>query len=261
MNKKMLVKSLVGLVLAAAVIPMFLYGGMAVQILVLAAVLLAAYEIASLPDQKPHWVMTLFLGAAIELMGHMPDTQFACAAALFLSILIVICLFHEPFVIDSAVYTYFISMILVLAMQAISRVYVSGLGGTVILYVGFACFICDTGAYFFGSFMGKHKMIPRVSPNKTWEGFVGGYLAGLAVSYVFGRYFCPALPGSLLLAGSIVLPAVGAVGDLAFSLIKRRYGIKDYGSLLPGHGGVLDRIDSLLFCLMVFNAMLIFWGF
>lgn len=67
MNKKMLVKSLVGLVLAAAVIPMFLYGGMAVQILVLAAVMLAAYEIASLPDQKPHWVMTLFLGQPLNL--------------------------------------------------------------------------------------------------------------------------------------------------------------------------------------------------
>ena len=261
MNKKMLIKSLVGLILAAAVIPMFLYGGIALQILVLAAVMLTAYETASLPDQKPHWIMTLFLGAAVELMSHMPDTQFACAAALFLCVLIIICLFHEPFTIDTAVYTYFISMIMVLAIQCINRLYSSGLGGMVMLFVGIACFVCDTGAYFFGSFLGRHKMIPRVSPNKTWEGFIGGYLAGLVISYLFGKFLCPALPQTLLLAGSVVLPAVGAVGDLAFSLIKRRYGIKDYGSLLPGHGGALDRIDSLLFCLMVFNAMLVFWGF
>ena len=104
-------------------------------------------------------------------------------------------------------------------------------------------------------------MAPLISPNKTWEGAIGGYLAGAVGSYLWGRYLCPEFPAELVLCGALILPAVGEIGDLAFSSIKRRFEIKDFGSLLPGHGGVLDRVDSLLFCLMVFNGLILLWGF
>ena len=120
--------------------------------------------------------------------------------------------------------------------------------------------ISDMCAYFVGRAFGKHKLAPSVSPNKTWEGAAGGYLTGVIGSYVFARYFCGNYPESLILAAALILPAIGEIGDLAFSAIKRRFGIKDFGSLLPGHGGVLDRVDSLLFCLMVMKGLISFWG-
>ena len=127
------------------------------------------------------------------------------------------------------------------------------------LYVALATYMCDTGAYFFGVFFGKHKLIPRVSPNKTWEGSIGGYAVGAVISFVFGFFLIKDLPVSLLAVGSLTLPILAQLGDLSFSSVKRHFGIKDFGSLFPGHGGVLDRIDSLIFCLMWFNALLILW--
>jgi phosphatidate cytidylyltransferase len=103
-------------------------------------------------------------------------------------------------------------------------------------------------------------MIPRVSPNKTWEGSIGGWCTGAVMSFVFGMFFCTHLPVALRIAGSLILPAVAQIGDLSFSSIKRRFGIKDLGNLFPGHGGMLDRVDSIIFCLMVFNGLMILWG-
>jgi phosphatidate cytidylyltransferase len=115
----------------------------------------------------------------------------------------------------------------------------------------------DVGAYFVGVLLGKHKMAPRVSPNKTWEGFFGGIIFSVSFSLTFAwltdYYGYPILPGILswsnywwrILIMSLVMPIAGDFGDLMFSLIKRAFAIKDYGTLLPGHGGVLDRIDGL----------------
>ena len=77
---------------------------------------------------------------------------------------------------------------------------------------------------------------------------------------IFGLFIAKSIPNDLVIAGALILPAVAEIGDLAFSAIKRRWNMKDFGSLFPEHGGVLDRIDSLLFCLMVFNFLMIVWG-
>jgi len=115
----------------------------------------------------------------------------------------------------------------------------------------------DTMAYFGGIFFGKHKMNPRISPHKTWEGFAWGIIASFIVNLVVGFTLAatgyPILPTLDLdhwywiLFLSLALPIMADVGDLAFSLIKRHTGIKDFGSILPGHGGILDRIDSDMF--------------
>lgn len=108
---------------------------------------------------------------------------------------------------------------------------------------------CDAGAYFIGCKFGKHKLIPDVSPNKSVEGAIGGVLVSIVLNVLYG-FVVSSLGGakveylSLALLG-LVLSIVAMVGDLIASLIKREYGIKDYSNVLPGHGGIVDRFDSV----------------
>jgi phosphatidate cytidylyltransferase len=105
----------------------------------------------------------------------------------------------------------------------------------------------DTGAYFAGRFLGRHKLYPKVSPAKTVEGGVGGLLATLAILFAVRATLCPWLTVGDCLAVGLPAGVIGPIGDLCESLMKRAAGMKDSGHLIPGHGGMLDRIDALLF--------------
>jgi phosphatidate cytidylyltransferase len=105
----------------------------------------------------------------------------------------------------------------------------------------------DTFAYFTGSAFGRHKLAPRVSPGKTVEGLAGGLAGGILASLVVRRFGLPGIPALAAIALGVVVSAFGVTGDLVESLVKRWSGVKDSGRLFPGHGGMLDRLDSLLF--------------
>ena len=117
----------------------------------------------------------------------------------------------------------------------------------------FVIWAADTGAYFVGRKLGKHKLSPRISPNKTVEGLIGGAVTALLVAMI-GAPLAGATFGQLPAVALVVLATVGfsVVGDLYESLLKRHVGAKDSGDLIPGHGGILDRIDSVLAALPVF---------
>jgi phosphatidate cytidylyltransferase len=108
-------------------------------------------------------------------------------------------------------------------------------------------FAGDTGAYYVGSYWGRHKLSPAVSPGKTIEGSIGGLSANLLVGSVAKYFFLSELPWALGLLFFLAIGIAGQVGDLFESELKRSSGIKDSGGILPGHGGILDRIDALLF--------------
>jgi phosphatidate cytidylyltransferase len=115
----------------------------------------------------------------------------------------------------------------------------------------------DIGAYFSGRRFGKRKLAPRVSPGKSWEGVFGGLLATLLICLLVGLYRgWSTLDLFLALAGTAVVVLVSVVGDLTESMFKRQSGVKDSSNLLPGHGGVLDRIDSLTAAIPLFAALL-----
>lgn len=110
-------------------------------------------------------------------------------------------------------------------------------------------FMSDTGAFYFGRFFGRHKLYPSVSPGKTWEGAVGGLLFSLIPAYGFALFVSLYRWNWRILILTLAISIAGQIGDLAESMLKRNCGVKDSGNILPGHGGILDRIDGLLFAI------------
>jgi len=133
-------------------------------------------------------------------------------------------------------------------------------GGTLwIIWLLIVIFANDTGAFYFGTFFGKRPFSPNISPNKTIEGSLGGIAASMVAGFIFCQIFFNDLSLSFLtIPGSFMLAVAGQIGDLFESAMKRSSGIKDSGRILPGHGGMLDRIDGLLLAVPVLYVYLVF---
>lgn len=114
--------------------------------------------------------------------------------------------------------------------------------------------MADSGAYAFGKSMGRHKLAPRLSPNKTIEGYVGGILVGTLLAIGLATLFDLSLPLALVMG--LIVSVISPAGDLLISLIKREAGVKDSGTFLPGHGGALDRTDSMIWSVMICYSLL-----
>lgn len=148
-----------------------------------------------------------------------------------------------------------------LSMSIMSQIYVAmplGLlnlinhySGPTLMLMFILIWLNDTGAYIFGSQFGKNRLFERISPKKSWEGFFGGLIftvgASIGACFIFPHWFHHILPWGAWALFGIVVSIMATYGDLVESLFKRSIGIKDSGKILPGHGGILDRIDSLLF--------------
>lgn len=132
-----------------------------------------------------------------------------------------------------------------LATEAVETIY--SWGGMTILTLFVSIWVCDSLAYFAGRAIGRRKLFPRVSPNKTWEGAVAGYVGAVGVFLLAQAYLLPYMSTTNAIVCGSIVGIFGQIGDLAESLLKRDAGIKDSSALIPGHGGVLDRFDSLTF--------------
>lgn len=174
--------------------------------------------------------------------------------------------FHDKIKIEDAFFAFGGTLLLTLSMTSFAYTACNPNGHSsfwVVLTLGVP-WLADSGAYFAGVFLGKHKLCPAISPKKTIEGAVGGLISGALGSLLIGLVFLLIykdvtinfLP--LVIIG-LINPIVSIIGDLAFSVIKRSCGIKDYGSIMPGHGGMLDRFDSIIFCApLVFIISILF---
>lgn len=120
--------------------------------------------------------------------------------------------------------------------------------------------IADSGAYFIGKGIGRHKLWPRISPKKTWEGLIGGLIAGAAAAVLLAPILVPGLDWSQGLVLGVIVSLAAPLGDLSESLFKRQVGAKDSSHLIPGHGGFLDRIDSFTFVSPVVFLLAWWWG-
>lgn len=135
-------------------------------------------------------------------------------------------------------------------LASLVRLGEEGLGPVYVLLPFVAAFSSDSGAYFIGIGLGKHKLAPRLSPNKTIEGSAGGFLSAVGMMLLYGVILKSAGYGvnyAVIAVYGFFGSLVCQLGDLSFSAVKRECGVKDYGSLIPGHGGMLDRFDSMIF--------------
>ncbi len=185
---------------------------------------------------------------------------------LYLVIRLVIQLYsQETSPLTNLAYSYMGQMYIALPLGLMSMFYTLPDGKFLLLATFIMIWLNDTGAFLVGSAIGKHKLFPRISPNKSWEGFIGGMVFCVASSFIF-KYCFPEYFESMsifaLCGMGLVVGAFATWGDLVESLIKRTLGVKDSGKILPGHGGILDRIDSLLLvipaALLYLTAIILF---
>ena len=201
-------------------------------------------------EKTPLTVLSALMGLSFPLLAWLkPELIWGLIIFYTIKILCLSVVYHKTLPLD------------VIAKSYLSTLYVAGLFSTIItvrmapegrllLWLIFiAAFATDTFAYFTGCFLGKHKLCPEVSPKKTVEGAIGGVLGCVLCfgiyALVVSKSVVVNLPSLLTLA--VVVSVASQFGDLSASIIKRQFGIKDYGRLFPGHGGVLDRFDSVLF--------------
>ena len=150
-------------------------------------------------------------------------------------------------------------------LSSIVRIHNTRMGRYFIMMPFVMALMPDSGAYFAGKFFGKHKMAPVLSPKKTVEGLVGGILTGMASMVIYALILQVGFQQNVNYLVAVVYGLIGALGatfgDLCFSVIKRQTGLKDYGSIFPGHGGILDRFDSLVIVAPLTEALLILLPF
>lgn len=168
--------------------------------------------------------------------------------------------YHESVSVDKVSIVFLLSVLVSVSLSCLSYLRVMGERSTDGLFYVFlallAAWMADSGAYFVGTFFGKHKLCPRISPKKTVEGLIGGIVTSVLFCLLAGLVYENAVLdgtagvsyGEIFVLALICAP-LSVVGDLFASLIKRRCGVKDFGNIFPGHGGMLDRFDSLLFVL------------
>ena len=236
---------------------------------------IAVYEVEKAVSLKnmPIMILSLALAVAIPVLTHFNiNVPIAAVGGIYVVLTFIFMLVQfEKTKFEEAVTAIFASVAipysfsLFLVFRDINdRIssYTKVDGIFLILFACFCAWLTDIFAYFVGSKFGKHKLCPKISPKKSVEGAVGGVvgavLLNVALLFVFKRFFFENETGlnyvSVIIM-SVCLSVISMFGDLAASTIKRNFGIKDFGKLLPGHGGIMDRCDSLLFVLPVLYSL------
>jgi len=229
-------------------------GGSAVRVAIRAVDVLTAAALPclalTLSDRTPlSYSIDILKGSALLLFAAYPLTRFVLA---------LYDLSPRPFAMAARSVMSVFYIAIPLAIAALINIISESLAGlSLMMFV--MIWLNDTGAFCIGSLAGRHKMFERLSPKKTWEGFAGGLIfcvaAGVAAALCG---LCPALSAGAWIGMGVTVSVFSTWGDLFESLLKRNLGVKDSGKLIPGHGGILDRIDSLLF---VTPALMLYLSF
>lgn len=254
-------------VMLIILVPLILMGGMWFNIGLYIIAMAAVKEFLDIKDSKkpiPTFIrliayifVTLLMIYGINSSSEAYTLDYKLLTALVILFLFPTVLYHErkKYSINDAFYL--IGGILFLGISLSLFMTVRELGLKMFVFLVAIPVVTDIFAYVTGMLIGKHKLLPEISPNKTWEGLIGGTIFSVFACSMF-YYTCinPEISKILLLAICTFLSIVGQFGDLVFSAIKRYFGKKDFSNLIPGHGGVLDRLDSIIFVMLGFTLFI-----
>ena len=229
-------------------------------VVVTGIVALGSYELlrATKATDNPFIYVCTALSAAVIPFGHLygTDVMVTEIAALLLMCVVFFAAIHrfdseKAVRLEQILACLFGGVLIPAFLSALIDLKMMENGRYMVLLPVICAFLTDTGAYFAGVFLGKHRGITRVSPNKSLEGYIGGIVSGglfmLLYGFILQRFAGLTVSFPAIIVYGLIGSAVTELGDLSFSLIKRQFGVKDYGNLLPGHGGMLDRFDSMTF--------------
>ena len=264
MMKQRVISAIVALII---VIPLILLGGYAYYVGVGILSIIGYYEMISVRERekKIHlYVKVLSLVSYLCIvMSSIMSKTFNIDYRLFILDLLVcflplIILDRKDYDAEDALVLVAVTMFLGIAFNFL--IIIRNIDLLYLLYVVLITIMSDTFAHFFGTKIGRVKLCPKVSPNKTVEGLIGGLFFGTFIGSVFFLTFINSMANTFyVIVISFSLSLIAEFGDLIFSSIKRRYGVKDYGNIMPGHGGVLDRLDSILFAVLAFSYLVSFF--
>lgn len=251
------------LLLMITILPAIIMGGFALNILIAILIPLILIEVFTVLKNNKKNLYLITVASLFHLYGFFFNVNVlfigSVPVILFLLLLCGACIFDEKVSITEVFYLFTMNVLIAYALH-IMYVVINEYSFNYFLLLAIATYGCDTGAYFAGMFFGKHKLNPRLSPKKTIEGSIGGIILGTALASVFGLYFNLFTNNIILILCTFTLTITSQIGDLFFSAIKRHFDVKDYSNLLPGHGGILDRLDSLLFNAIVYGLFLLVAG-
>lgn len=267
MVDRMKVRVLSAIVALAIFIPIFFFGGIVFKVAVYVVVMLGLKEYLDVREQKKDFPEFIKLIAYLFLTIIFYEVKFTEKMALlvdyrYITSLFLVLMFPTVLYHDSKKYNindacYLICGILFLAITLSLVVIYRNMGLSLIVFLFLITSLTDTFAYITGRLIGKHKLLEVISPKKTWEGFIGGSLIGTFVcTYYYVTVIDSTVSLGLIIAIVLFLTIIGQLGDLFFSSIKRYYGVKDFSNIMPGHGGVLDRLDSIIFVVLAYSIFI-----
>ena len=257
-------KRVISAIIALAIfIPIFIKGGFiyiaamyVVSILGLKEFLKAKGTKKTLPvfiEFISYIIFSLIVLSNINNNEMIYSVDFKILSGLFLVYLIPTVLYHDRSLYSVTDAFYLIAGIFFLGVSFSLLIIIRNISLDLIIYLFLITILTDSYAYITGSLIGRHKMLKEISPNKTWEGMIGGTLVGTIISVVFYRIAIdPTISIYQITLITTFLSIIGQFGDLCFSAIKRYFGIKDFSNIMPGHGGILDRFDSIIFVILGF---------
>ena len=252
-------RMLTGFILGTVALSSILYGGLAILMLVLVFVFFASKEYVKILENKGFYpsLKLIFLAevflAAIAYFQRFDLVALALTVCSIGAFMWVLFKGRQPYIANVAttilgfVYAGWFPLHLLFLRDLSSPEFDSGLGFVVMMFI--SILVTDVGCYYAGRHLGKHKLAPVVSPNKTIEGSIGGAICAVIASLIIGTYL--GLDWYLSVFYGLLCTIFAQIGDLSESLIKRDAGVKDSGDTLPGHGGFLDRTDSFIFTIPV----------